>query len=49
MQLVSDGFDIYQQSGELEEYANGYRIESIDGYKRCVCLLNGIVLYEGDM
>ena len=33
-QLVSDGFDIYQQSGRLEEYANDYRIESIDGYNR---------------
>lgn len=48
-QLGSDGFDIYQQSGRLEEYANGYRIESIDGYKRFIRLLNGTVLYEGDM
>lgn len=48
-QLVSDGFDIYQQSGGLEEYANGFRIETIDGYKRCIRLLNGTVLYEGDM
>lgn len=48
-QSVSDGFDIYQQSGGLEEYANGFRIESIDGYKRCIRLLNGTVLYEGDM
>lgn len=48
-QLVSDGFDIYQQSGGLEEYANGFRIESIDGYNRCIRLLNGTVLYEGDM
>ena len=48
-QTVSDGFDIYQQSGRLEEYANGYRIESIDGYNRTVRLLNGLVLSEGDM
>lgn len=48
-QLVSDGFDIYQQSGELEEYANGYRVESIDGYDRSIRLLNGTVLYEGDV
>ena len=48
-QLVSDGFDIYQQSGRLEEYANGYRIESIDGYNRTVRLLNGLVLNEGEM
>ena len=48
-QLVSDGFDIYQQSGQLEEYANGYRIERIDGYDRSIRLLNGLVLSEGDM
>ena len=49
MQTVSDGFDIYQQSGGLEEYANGYRIESIDGFHRTVRLLNGLVLNEGEM
>lgn len=51
IQTVSDGFDIYQQSGGLQEYANGYRIEAggIDGYNRCIHLLNGTVLYEGDM
>ena len=48
-QTVSDGFDIYQQSGRLEEYANGYRIESIDGFHRTVRLLNGLVLSEGEM
>lgn len=48
-QIVSDGFDIYQQSGQLEEYSNNYRIESIDGYEHCIHLLNGITLYEGDV
>lgn len=48
-ELVSDGFDIYQKSGQLEEYANNYRIESIDGYERSIRLLNGTVLYEGDV
>ena len=47
--LVGDGFDIYQQSGGLEEYAHGYRIESIDGYDRSIRLLNGTVLHEGDI
>ena len=49
VQLVSDGFDIYQQSGQLEEYAHGYRVESIDGFNRTVRLLNGLVLREGEM
>ena len=48
-QLVSDGFDFYQQSGQLEEYADHYRIESIDGYEGCVRLLNGTILHEGDI
>ena len=48
IQLVSDGFDLYQQSGGLEEYADGYKIESIDGYSRTIRLLNGTVLHEGD-
>ncbi len=48
-QLVADGFDIYQQSGSLEEYKNGYRVESIDGYNRAIRLLNGTVLHEGEM
>lgn len=47
--LVSDGFDIYQQSGQLQEYAHGYRVESIDGFNRTVRLLNGLVLGEGEM
>ena len=48
-QLVGDGFDIYQQSEGLEEYKNGYRVESIDGYNRTIRLLNGTVLHEGEM
>lgn len=49
-ELVSDGFDIYQKSGELEEYSDHhYRIESIDGHDRSIRLLNGKTLYEGDV
>ncbi len=48
-QLVADGFDIYQQSGQLEEYADHYRIEQIDGYSGTVRLLNGLTLSEGDV
>lgn len=48
-QLVADKFDLYQQSGGLEEYREGYRVESIDGYNRTIRLLNGTVLHEGEM
>lgn len=48
-ELATDGFDIYQKSGQLEEYADHYRIEQIDGYERTVRLLNGITLSEGEV
>ena len=51
MQLVSDGFNVYQQSRELQEYENFGKIE-IDGYNRCIKFMNGktfITLYEGDV
>lgn len=46
---VSDKFDVYQNSGELQEYEDNYRITEIDGYNRCVHFQNGITLYEGDV
>ena len=51
MQLVSDGFNVYQQSRELQEYENYGKIE-IDGYNRCIKFMNGktfLTLYEGDV
>ena len=45
-QLVADRFDIYQNSGELQEYADNYRVTEIDGYNRCIHLQNGITLEE---
>lgn len=49
VRTVDEKFDIYQHSGELEEYRNYYRIERIDGYNRTIRLLNGLVLAENDM
>ena len=46
--LVSEGFNLYEQSGELEEYKDGYIIEEINGMDGSIQLLNGIKLYEGD-
>ncbi len=48
-QWVSDRFDVYQHSGELQEYEDNYRITEIDGYNRCVHFQNGITLYEGEV
>ena len=46
--LVSEGFNLYEQSSELEEYKDGYIIESINGAEGSIQLLNGIKLFEGD-
>ena len=46
--VAGDGFNLYEQSGELAEYKDNFVIESIDGYEGCVRFLNGLVLHEGD-
>ena len=46
--LVGEGFNLYEQSGELAEYDNHFIIERIDGIDGSVRFLNGITLYEGD-
>ena len=46
--LVDEGFNLYEQSGELEEYKDSYIIERIDGAEGSIQLLNGIKLFEGD-
>ena len=49
VKTVGEKFDIYANSGELEEYRNGYRIEHIDGFRRVIRLLNNQELAENDM
>ena len=47
--LVTEGFDLFQQSGELEEYRNGFVIDRIDGVNGFIHLLNDTTLYIGEM
>ena len=49
VRTVGEKFDIYQNSGELEEYRNGYKIEHIDGYRHTIRLLNRQELGENEM
>ena len=49
VRVVDEKFDIYQNSGGLEEYRNNYRIERIDGFTHTIRLLNGTELTENDM
>lgn len=46
--LVSEGFDLWQNSGELAEYDNNFVVERIDGLLGCVRFVNGLVLHEGE-
>lgn len=46
--LASEGFDLYEQSGELAEYRQNYVVKEIDGRAGTVTFLNGLVLHEGD-
>lgn len=45
--LVGEGFDLYDASGELEAYRDGYRVERIDGVRGCIRLTGGLEIYEG--
>lgn len=47
--LVAEGFDLFQNSGELEEYRNGFVIDRIDGVNGFIHLLNDTTLYIGEM
>ena len=47
--LVSEGYDLYEQSGNLAEYRDRCVIQRIDGRAGTVELLNGTKLYEGSM
>ena len=46
---VDEGFNLYDHSGELAEYKDGYIIQNIDGREGSVTLLNGQKFYEGDV
>lgn len=47
--IVSEGFNLYQNSGELEEYKNNFVVKFIDGRDDHIEFLNGLKLYLGDV
>ena len=47
--LVGEGFNLFENSGELEEYRHGYIIDRIDGVNGIIHLLNDTTLTEGEM
>lgn len=48
-QKVGIGFNLYDNSGELPEYKDGFVIKSIDGRDDSVEFINGIKIYTGDV
>ena len=46
---VGIGFNLYDNSGYLDEYRNGFVVKFIDGRDNSVEFLNGIKIYAGDI
>lgn len=46
---VGIGFNLYPNSGEMEEYKNNFIVKSIDGRDDSVEFINGIKIYAGDV
>ena len=46
---VGIGYNLYDNSGQMEEYKNGFVVKFIDGRDDSVEFLNGIKLYAGDV
>jgi type III restriction enzyme len=47
--VVSEKFDLFQNSGELTEYQDGYVVSKIDGRDSSIEFTNGIKLFAGDV
>ncbi|MCQ2513427.1 MAG: restriction endonuclease subunit R, partial [Lachnospiraceae bacterium] len=48
-QKVGIGFNLYDNSNEMEEYKNNFIVKSIDGRDDSVEFINGIKIYAGDV
>ena len=46
---VGIGFNLYDNSGYLDEYKNGFVVKAIDGRDDSVEFINGIKIYAGDV
>lgn len=46
---VGIGFNIYDHSGNLDEYKNGFVVKFIDGRDNSVEFLNGVKIFAGDV
>lgn len=46
---VSEGYNLYDNSGQMEEYKQGFVVSRIDGRDDSVEFINGIKIYAGDV
>lgn len=46
---VSEGYNLYDNSGQMEEYKNNFVVSRIDGRDDSVEFINGIKIYAGDV
>lgn len=46
---VNEGYKLYENSGELDEYQDGWTVKFIDGRDNSVTFLNGIRIFAGDV
>lgn len=46
---VSEGYNLYDNSGNMEEYKQGFVVSRIDGRDDSVEFINGIKIYAGDV
>lgn len=46
---VSEGYNLYDNSNQMEEYKQGFVVSRIDGRDNSVEFLNGIKIYAGDV
>ena len=46
---VSEGYNLYDNSGQMEEYKEGFVVSRIDGRDDSVEFINGIKLFAGDV
>jgi type III restriction enzyme len=47
--IVGEGYKLYENSGELDEYKNGFTVMRIDGRDSSIEFTNGIKLFAGDV
>lgn len=47
--VASEGYNLYDNSGHMEEYKQGFVVSRIDGRDDSIEFINGIKLYAGDV